>query len=235
VEKFDYHMIIKFLYGKQLFLTYKCKEVKKMKKIEINERFGRLTVLEEVPRESRPSPTGRYYLCQCDCGNQKIVRAYNLTSGNSSSCGCLQKEIVANIQKKHGLKNSRLYVVWQHMRGRCERKTDKAYKWYGGRGITICEEWRNDFQAFYDWAMANGYADNLTIDRIDVNGNYEPNNCRWISNAEQQRNKRDNVRITFEGRTQTISEWAKEFNCYTSSVYREILKREGRLYGDFNE
>ena len=196
-------------------------------------RYGRLLVLSLVADEKGSNIPTRW-LCQCDCGKQLSVRAYNLKSGNTNSCGCLQKEIAATNKKTHGMTGSRLYIIWQHMIRRCTKETDQAYKYYGGRGIAVCDEWKDDFQAFYDWAMSHGYSDHLTIDRIDVNGNYCPENCRWATQREQQRNKRDNTRVSFNGQIKTVSEWAKEFNCFSSMVYREILKREGRVHSEIN-
>lgn len=117
------------------------------------------------------------------------------------------------------------------MIGRCNRKSDKAYKWYGGIGITICDEWLNSFEAFFKWSMENGYSENLTIDRIDPNGNYSPENCRWITLAEQQRNRRDAVMVEFNGQIKHLCEWAEFFKCRPQTVYREILLREGRVHG----
>ena len=172
--------------------------------------------------------------CVCDCGNTIEVLGYNLKSGNTRSCGCLQKDWATEQHKKHGETGTRLFTAWVHMKQRCNNPNDRAYKYYGARGITVCEQWANSFEDFRDWAMTNGYADNLTIDRIDVNGDYSPENCRWITIQEQQRNKRDNVRVSYNGQVKTVGEWAKEFNCYSSSVYREILKREGRLQSEIN-
>lgn len=199
-------------------------------------RFGRLLVLSLVDTAAGAN-TPTKWLCQCDCGEKIEVRAYNLKSGNTLSCGCLQKEKAAANKKTHGMTGSRLYVIWRHIIGRCTRPNDKAYKWYGGRGITVCDEWKDNFQAFYDWAMANGYnpeakQGECTLDRIENGGNYCPENCRWITIQEQQRNKRDNVRVSFNGQVKTVAEWAEEFKCYSGAVYREILKREGRLIQD---
>ena len=154
-------------------------------------RFGRLIVIERA--ENYISPQGqarKRWLCKCDCGNDVIVPASALINGESKSCGCLQKEIAKNTFTQHGKWGSRLHRIWASMKTRCYNRKSRSYKWYGGRGITICDEWMNSFQAFYDWAMANGYRDDLSIDRIDVNGNYEPSNCRWITIIEQQKNKR---------------------------------------------
>ena len=194
------------------------------------QRFGRLLVLSLVDSPaSADIPTK--WRCLCDCGNIVEVRGYNLKSGGSTSCGCLQRERAAARSKKHGQTGSRLYVIWQHIIGRCKRKSDNAYKWYGGRGITICDEWLNSFEAFSKWAMENGYSDKLTIDRIDVNGNYCPENCRWITLREQQWNKTNNTLVEYGGETKTVCEWARFFDCKPSMVYREILLREGRVHG----
>lgn len=150
------------------------------------QKFGRLTVLQRAETINKRTR----WLCRCDCGEEVIVEAYNLTKGHTQSCGCLQKEATAKASTTHGMRNSRLYRIWNCMHTRCYRKSYHAYKHYGGRGIAICDEWLHDFQAFYDWAMENGYKDNLTIDRIDSNGNYSPSNCRWTTMAIQNKNKR---------------------------------------------
>lgn len=111
---------------------------------------------------------------------------------------------------RHGKSSTRLYRTWTRMKTRCYNKKFQHYKSYGGRGIKVCDEWLHDFMAFYNWAVSHGYNDNLTIDRIDVNGDYEPNNCRWLTNEEQQNNKRNNIHLTYKGKTQTISQWANE-------------------------
>lgn len=157
-----------------------------------NNRFGRLKVIKEV--EASISPCGtkrRKFLCQCDCGESKIVQMTHLKSGHTSSCGCLHKETFSNY--KHGLKHHRIHVIWRGIRQRCLNPNNGRYNDYGGRGIKICNEWEKDFMAFYNWAIQNGYSAQLTIDRINVNGNYEPSNCRWATNSEQQSNKRRKV------------------------------------------
>lgn len=128
--------------------------------------------------------------CVCDCGRTTIVNGQNLKSGNTTSCGCYGIERRNNASKTHGKSNTRLHRIWKAMHSRCYNKKYHAYKYYGGRGITICEEWLHNFKTFYDWAMANGYEENLTIDRIDPNGNYSPNNCRWVTMELQNKNKR---------------------------------------------
>lgn len=165
------------------------------------ERYGRLVVIER----SGAMNGHVAWKCQCDCGKEHIARSGDLRQGRQISCGCIKKE---GLHKTHGKSSSRLYRIWQNMKSRCTNDGIEAYKDYGGRGITICDEWKNDFQAFHDWAMANGYSDELSIDRISVNGNYEPSNCRWATRKEQANNKNDNNKITLKGETHTLAEWS---------------------------
>lgn len=127
---------------------------------------------------------------------------------------------------KHGMNGTRIYREWCHMKERCNSVKHKSYKHYGGKGIKVCEEWQKDFIPFYEWSMNNGYRDNLTLDRIDVDGNYEPNNCRWITNLEQQRNKKNNRFLTIEGITKTVSEWATISNLDRHTIYYRLDKGE---------
>lgn len=164
-------------------------------------RFGLLTA--KKPIITRNSKRTRIkWECQCDCGNTIIVTSSNLTTGHTKSCGCLNSQKTSErnkvIKVVHNGINDRLYEVWKSMKKRCSNPNDKSYKNYGGRGIKVCKEWRENYLLFRDWAYANGYDENApfgqcTIDRIDVNGNYEPSNCRWISNEEQQKNKRNRL------------------------------------------
>ena len=176
------------------------------------QRFGRLTVVKRA--EDYVKPSGQHktqWLCKCDCGNETVVVACNLKSGHTNSCGCLQKEKVKEANTKHGMRHSRVYDTWSDMKKRCIDKNNNNYKYYGGRGITICDEWL-EFESFYKWAIENGYNNSLTIDRIDVNGNYEPKNCRWANIKTQNNNKRNNRYITHNGKTQTMKQWAEELN-----------------------
>ena len=195
-----------------------------MRRIDLTgQKFGRLTALYRLHNTKGKTK----WLCICDCGDLAEVRLNSLQQGAIKSCGCYRKETTKKLGKsckKHGLTGSRLYHIWRCMKIRCYNKNAPYYKNYGGRGITICDEWRNDFKVFYNWAINNGYQENLTIDRIDVNGNYEPNNCRFISTKEQCNNKRSNVYLTFNGKTQTISQWSDELGIdYKSLQYRKSI------------
>jgi DNA-binding transcriptional MerR regulator len=167
-------------------------------------RFGRLTVV------SKCSENGDWN-CNCDCGNEKAVNVYNLLRGIVKSCGCLSRELIIERNKKmstHSMTGTRLHNIWDTMKARCHRPNSKDYKNYGARGVMVCEEWRNSFEAFYRWATENGYQEDLTLDREDVNGNYEPTNCRWVTTKQQGNNTRVNRHITINGETKTIAEWA---------------------------
>lgn len=168
----------------------------------IGKKFGRLTVVDFSHTNKHKQSMWK---CKCECGKEIIATGIHLSNGHTKSCGCLKKDVLQS-RKTHGMRNTRLYRIWLGMKSRCTIKTTTSFRHYGGRGITICDEWMNDFQSFYDWAMANGYSENLTIDRIDPNGNYEPSNCRWVTTKVQANNKRTNAKILFNGETKTIKE-----------------------------
>lgn len=172
--------------------------------------FGKLTVIKFEGYRTSPSGRKRFlWLCRCECGNLVITTTDTLKRNRRTSCGCSKKKSLrkssSQIRKikdysknkydhmeapEHGYSRTRLYNIWQAMKTRCYNKNHKYYKDYGGRGITVCPEWQHDFLKFREWALQNGYKENLTLDRIDVNGNYEPGNCRWATMKEQNENKR---------------------------------------------
>lgn len=158
-----------------------------MKLIDLTGRkFGRLTVLCRVPSVNKRTK----WKCVCECGNEIEVESYNLKTGHTNSCGCWQKEATSTANRTHGQRKTRLYRIWVCMRNRCYQKNYHAFQHYGGRGITVCDEWNNSFETFRDWAMSHGYTDNLTIDRKDNDKGYSPENCKWSTMAEQNQNKR---------------------------------------------
>lgn len=159
----------------------------------IGEKHGSLLVIQKSAKRSGTNPM---WVCLCDCGKTTTVIQENLLSNHTRSCGCnSSRNTIGDRSATHRKSGTRLYHVWRSMKSRCENKNTEQYKNYGGRGITVCNEWRNSFFNFYKWAMSNGYDPNAkfgecTIDRVDVNGNYEPNNCRWVSMSVQAKNKR---------------------------------------------
>ena len=192
--------------------------MKNVKNDLMGRRFGRLVVVGIDDRGVKRT----YYFCQCDCGNTKSVRSDGLLSGAVQSCGCMKREqdrenLTAN--HKHKMSHTRPYEIWQGMKKRCYNQHDARYDRYGGRGITVCDEWRNDFKAFYKWALENGYADNLTIDRIDNDKGYSPDNCRWADAETQCRNRASNINITIGNATKTLTEWCEIFELDYATIH----------------
>ena len=175
----------------------------------VGQKFGRWVVVERAGSLRNGSALWR---CKCECGRVSVVGTNDLKSGRSRSCGCFQMEVArlaGQYSVSHGMSRTRLYSEWKSMKARCYKKSGKDYFNYGGRGITVCPEWRDSFEAFRDWAMANGYRDDLTLDRKDSNGPYSPENCRWATGKEQANNKRSSRLVSFNGETKTIAQWAE--------------------------
>lgn len=192
-------------------------------------RFGRLTAIEFAGRDGEGKTK---WLCRCDCGNEVVVDAWNLKSGHTKSCGCLIAENFSSANKTHGLSKEKIYPVWKSMRARCNNPNSFAYKYYGERGISVCDEWNNDFQTFYDWAIDNGYDPSLSIDRINNDGDYSPDNCKWSTRFEQANNRRMCRQITYQGITHTMAEWARIFDVPYSGLRERIYRNNMR---DFEE
>ena len=168
-------------------------------------KFGRLTVLNRI--RDHYYPNGRHdvqYKCKCDCGNTVNVLGIHLRSGHTTSCGCFRVDTSRKRMTTHGMTSTRLYIIWRNMLSRCYNKKNHAYKNYGGS-----KKWKHDFMKFVKWSLKHGYANNLTIDRIDNNDNYRPKNCRWCTYKEQSNNTRRNILLTYQGETHTMKEWCE--------------------------
>ena len=182
--------------------------------------FGRLTVIEN----DRMEKGVRWALCLCECGKEIDARVSGLRSGNTRSCGCLYKDTRKTANVSHGMQHTRLYSTWSNMKTRCYNPKVAGFKNYGGRGITICDDWKDDFVSFYNWAMRTGYNDNLTIERVDVDGNYEPENCMWIGADEQSKNRRGNVYIELNGKTDTLKGWCDKLSLPYKIVHQRMIR-----------
>lgn len=187
----------------------------------VGQRFGKLTVLSRTQKPNGIKNTHAYWKCECDCGKTIVAQGSLLKNGSIQSCGCLQKEV----NTTHGMRHTPIYTEWCTMKQRCYNSNNKSYKDYGGRGITMCEPWRNSFEAFYDDVskLTNFGEEGYSLNRIDNNGNYEPNNVEWADDVTQANNKRNNHLITYNGKTQTIAQWAKEAGINQYTLYNRIL------------
>lgn len=188
------------------------------------QRFGRLTVVE---RAGASKNREALWKCRCDCGNMVVVRSRSLRRGSTASCGCLGREtLLENIHrsKTHGHSKDRLYRTWTNMRQRCNNPKAQFYAKYGGRGIKVCVEWDHDFLAFYDWAMAHGYQENLTIDRIDNDKGYSPENCRWVTQKQQNDNRSNSLRFTIGEEEKTLSEWCRHYKISKKNVWDRLQR-----------
>lgn len=202
----------------------------------------RLTVLRQV--EDTVRPCGKHfarYLVQCDCGSQPFeIDAGDI--GRTKSCGCFADEVhterckqLGKMNKTHGNSGSRLYRIWANMKSRCYNPGSDRYDSYGARGITVCDEWRESYVEFEKWALLSGYNDLLTIDRINVNGNYEPSNCRWSTNVEQGNNKTNNIIVKYNGEKHTLSEWARITKINYNTLYYRLYVKHMSLDDVFSD
>lgn len=191
------------------------------------DRIGRLTISKEVePRVSASGKRRRAFLCVCECGNQVTVLRTNLVKGNTNSCGCYQRDAAREAATIHGecvTKRSRAYAAWANMIARCTNKSRQGWSDYGGRGIKVCDQWRHFENFFADMGRP---PDGTSIDRIDNDRDYEPSNCRWSTIVEQQRNKRTNVFIEYEGQTKTIAEWAEVLGVNYHTLRARIVRQK---------
>lgn len=200
----------------------------KRKIINVGDKFGKLTVIREVEPNLTPCGTKqRKFLCKCDCGNQVVRNMRTLLKGAKTSCGCNKTSYIQKYFKKES--KSFLYSTWSGMRQRCNNPNSASYSRYGGRGISVCDEWDKDFFAFERWAKENGAKKGLTIDRIDNDGNYCPENCRWVDLFTQANNKNSNRVLEYNGESHTIMEWSRIIGCNESKI-RHRLNR-GKTIG----
>lgn len=213
------------------------------KRIEINagDRFGKWTIVKEVSPIFITGKPRRMFKCKCDCGNEKDVQLVCLRNGHSTSCGCEQKRKASEANTTHNLSDKHpLYSVWKNMKKRCINPNANEYKNYGGRGISVCLEWSTSFEKFYNWAINNGYSKELTIDRIDNNGNYCPDNCRWVDKTVQLNNTSRNHYIEYNGIKYTLSTLSKHLNIPYNIVRYRIsncnwsVKQLIKVYNDRN-
>lgn len=197
----------------------------------VGQKFNRLTVIE-LSEDYKPGK--RFWKCKCDCGNVIYLDTARLTTGHTKSCGCLQTESRKNSRKIHGESKTKLYQIWRAMKQRCTQEKQISYHLYGGRGISVCKEWMDSYIVFRDWAISSGYVDGLTIDRIDSNKNYCPENCRWVTPKEQANNTRKNLRIEYKGQVKTLSEWCdyygKNYHTVQCRLWRSRCSFETAMF-----
>jgi hypothetical protein len=191
-------------------------------------RYGRLLVLKEIERKAYVMKDGRISKCRqmrcvCDCGTTKDVVLSNLTSGRQKSCGCLHDEVAGDSTRTHGMSKTVEYAIWAAMKRRCYNPNSVDFVWYGARGIAVCDAWKNSFKAFYD--DMGPRPDDMSIDRIDTNKDYSPENCRWVSMKAQANNKRNSRQVQHEGRTQTVQQWSDELGIPYTTTHRFLVMR----------
>lgn len=194
------------------------------------ERFGRLVAIERAQNESGSKDRHSLWLCQCDCGKTVLVKLDKLRGGDTKSCGCYKRDLCAErikkfneahpkARRKHGQSGKKLYWAYQHMMARCYNETNERFSNYGGRGISVCDEWRKNPTSFIEWSLQNGFCDDLTLDRINVDGNYEPTNCRWVDWKTQRNNKTTSVYITVNGQKLTLALLSEKYGIPLGTVW----------------
>ena len=195
--------------------------------INIGDKIGMWEVIDYAEPVIYNGKKHRRWLCKCKCGTVREVKELSLKQGKSTACGCTRRMAMVEGAKKklttHNLSQSRLYAIYRHMRNRCYNTNDIRYLHYGGRGIKVCDLWLNSFEEFAKWAFDNGYSDELSIDRIDVNKDYCPENCKWSTRTEQANNKTSNRKYTYNNETHTISEWATIYNINYKKLYKRLV------------
>ncbi len=184
----------------------------------IGQKFGRLTVVSCAGSNRHQK---KIWLCRCDCGTEITTTTGDLKSGTTRSCTCLQKEVVGALKLSHGQRSCVEYKIWQAVISRCENKKNSSFKYYGGRGIFVHTSFRNSFEAFLK-EVGRRPAGSFTIERKDVNKGYEPGNLEWIPHADQAKNKRSNIKITFNGKTKCLAEWGREFGISYGTLTRRM-------------
>jgi len=197
------------------------------REIKVGARFGRLTVIGHPQGQTAWGGVTRYwYPCRCDCGQETLVYKAHLVSGNTKSCGCMFRELMKERYGDYG-KPTRLIRIWHNMVGRCHEPRSVSYPNYGGCGIKVCDEWRQDYRAFKKWALDHGYGAGLQIDRIQMDGDYQPDNCRWVTPKENSRNRRGLHLVTAFGETKCMAAWLDDPRCEVKSrgALGERLKR----------
>lgn len=189
-------------------------------------RFGKLVVIKRAGSDKHKNAT---WLCKCDCGNETIVSGAYLRQGETRSCGCLQRKVIREAMTTHGLSKTRLYRVWAGIKNRCYNPRAENYKYYGAKGVTMCDEWKNDFLSFRDWALNNGYDESAktqvcTVDRINCGKSYSPNNCRIANHVTQCNNQTSNRIFTYNGTSKSMAEWARVFGIKYTTLRARIRR-----------
>lgn len=202
--------------------TVSCGCAKRSVFVAEGQKSGRLTV---ITPDAGKRGKARAALCLCECGKKKLIDVWQIANKTTKSCGCLVVDIASSLSFRHGEEGSRLYGIWHGMKSRCYTKSADNWSRYGGRGISVCDDWRNLYESFRDWAIDAGYADGLQIDRIDNNGDYEPNNCRWVTPRENSNNRGNNRWLTAFGERKTLSEWSDDQRC---KITLSALKQRAR-------